>query len=705
MTDINFEELDPADRIKPINKPPAVEVLREIIKLKSNGETRIQQEELTKFIEDAIKDNKSILVEGPTGAGKSLSYLLPAILSEKKVIVSTATKQLSEQLHDKEMPFIQKSLLKTRPHLTASSYALLKGRDNYYCYLKADKQAELDKKANEQSGAQLDMFAGISDRAKEASREIKLIDEWSEKTRTGDRSEAPVVSDETWRNYSSTSTECPGARICPFGDKCFAEKARAEAGEAQIVITNHAMVASDLNMGATTAESEISQNILGDRELVVFDELHELESYLSNSWSAKVTPKMLSDFMREVKKSKIIQDNVVVTTEESITAMEKALDKVENGLIEEMPLGINEALRTIQKNFMSMSEVFKNKSKNSGVVSNQTREVIASLRKRTDELTEQVTLVLDDSVKTVRWFNVPEEPKFKKRGAPKFERTVSVHAAPLLVGPKLQELLANRDMAMIGASATVRVAGSFDIPLHNLGLDKVDGHETLAVDSPFDYPKQAMIYIPDSSFPEPVGAERKEHTAAAQEKALELIKASGGRALVLTTTTYDAVEMAEFLRTNLKRTKIKILQQGDAPQKQLVQDFTDDETSVLVATMGMWHGLDVQGPSLSLVVITKIPFPPMNDPLFSARQKYAESMGRNGFMDVYVAGANVMLSQGVGRLIRHTGDKGVVALLDRRLLTKPYGKAMMKSLPDMKVFTNLTIVVNALKRLTGQADK
>ena len=628
----------------------------------------------------------------------SLAYLLPVILSEKKTIVSTATKQLSEQLNDNEMPFLQKSLLKTYPELTASSYALLKGRDNYYCYRKADIQAELDKKETSQAGFRLDMFDEISDKGKEASREMKLINEWADDTQTGDRSEGPVVSDATWRNYSSTSTECPGAQICPFGEQCFAERARAQAREAQIVITNHAMVAHDLSTSVDEG------NILGDREVVVFDELHELENYLSSAWSANITTKQLTDFMRELKKSKEIKDNILVVVEESIRTIDIQLEKVENGIIETMPLAISEALRTIQKHFLNISSVLSTKTRGN-VVSNKTKEIIASLKKRTDELSEQILLVLDNSVKTVRWFNVPEEPKFKRKGVVKTEKVITISAAPLLVGPRLQEYLKEKNMRMIGTSATVRVAGKFDIPIHNLGLDKVKEHKTIAVDSPFDFSKQGMIYIPDKSFPAPVGSERKEHSAATQEATLELVQASGGRALVLTTTTYDANEMAKYLRVKLKRKKIKVLLQGDAPQKQLVAEFAKDETSILVATMGLWHGLDIQGSSLSLVVITKVPFKPMNDPLSVARQKYAEEQGRNGFMDVYVASANVMLSQGTGRLIRHTTDRGVVAILDTRLLSKSYGKAMLKSLPNMKIFTNKTIVINALKRLTANADK
>lgn len=694
---MSFEVIDEPDNT-PDEKVSSVEVLREIVNLKANGETRIQQEELVEAIEAAINDKDHIIVEGPTGAGKSMAYLLPVLVSEKRAIISTATKQLSEQLNETEMPFIQKSLLKTHPNFAANDYALLKGRDNYYCYRKADIQADLNKKAESQSGAQLSMFDGLSERAKEASKELHLIDDWAENTRTGDRSEAPVVSDETWRNYSSTSTECPGRKICPFGEKCFAEMARDRAKEAQIVITNHALVANDLS-----SEDGV---MLGDRDLVVFDELHELESYLSSAWSATLTTKMLSDYTKELKKSKEVNDSDITVMEKAIKTLDIELEKVENGGIETLPLLIENALKTLNTKFLLIGANLNAKLQNK-VTSNQKKETLSFLSKRLTELNDAIVQLLDNDLKTVRSFKVPEEVKFQKRGTPKVERVITMKAEPLLVGPKLQGLLNERDMTMVGASATVRVTGGFEIPLHNLGLDTLNNKKSLAVTSPFDYPNQAILHIPDKEFPSPSGKERKEHSLAVKDRALELVKASGGRALVLTTTTFDAKDIAEFLRTELKKSKLpmKVLAQGDAPQKQLVADFAADETSILVATMGLWHGLDIQGPSLSLVVITKIPFKPSDDPLLSARQKYAESKGRNGFMDVYVADANVMLSQGIGRLIRHTTDKGVVAVLDNRLLFSRYGKKMMESFPNMKIFTNITIVVNALKRLTGNADK
>ena len=684
-------------------QPSAVQVLRDIVALKEKGENRPQQEEMVEFIEEAIKNNTHVLVEGPTGAGKSMSYLVPVLKSGKQAVISTATKQLSEQIVENELPFLRASLLKTNPQYVPTDFALLKGRDNYLCAKKFDDQLRLEAQARRQSKEQLDMFDEIDAKSKASgiAVEIKAATEWANLTKTGDRSEAPPVSDKVWRQFSSSSTECPGKSNCPFGKECYAEFARERARDAQIVVTNHAVVANDL-MGEGT--------MLGEREILVLDELHELDGYLSSAWGANITIKFLRDNVREFKRANEVSDNIIKGFDDAIDELEPYFLKATNGLIENTSAGFTDALKAIKKYATSTSGTLQKSLTGKGAAASK-KEIVGSLKKRADEIVEAMSLLLDNGPETVRWFTVPEAefvPKFgkKKTTEDKAVRPVTLNAAPLRVGPRLINAVNGRNMTMIGTSATIRVAGGFEIPVHNLALDTQKTHKTLAVDSPFDYPKQAMLYIPATNvFPAPVGAERKAHSEAVLQESLDLILASHGRALVLSTTQYGANMLAEFLRTKLMKKNIKILLQGEAPQAQLVEEFRQDEHSVLVATMGLWHGLDIQGPSCSLVIIDKIPFKPMDDPLSVARQKYAETSGRNGFMDVYVADANIMLAQGVGRLIRHTEDKGVVAILDTRLISKPYGRSMLKSLPPMKLFNKKDVVLGALKRLTGGDSK
>jgi ATP-dependent DNA helicase DinG len=252
---------------------------------------------------------------------------------------------------------------------------------------------------------------------------------------------------------------------------------------------------------------------------------------------------------------------------------------------------------------------------------------------------------------------------------------------------------------MIGLSATVTVMGRTDIPVHNLGLDEKP-HKVVVLDTPFDYKKQAMLYIPDpSSFPLPVGATRKEHEAAMKADSAELIKAAGGRSLILSTTADGVKAYAEYYRQKLP--KIDFLAQGDAPNSQLVDTFKREELSCLLGTMGFWHGLDAPGKTLSLNIIDKIPFPTPDDPLLTARKNYADKLGRNGFMEIYVTIADWMLRQGFGRAIRSKSDRAVIAIYDTRLISKNYGRAILQNFHGVGLYHNHEKVVAAIKRLVN----
>lgn len=663
-----------------------VELLSEIIALKAGGEVRTQQAQAVEAIGAAIVGDENLLVEAPTGAGKTLSYMIPVLFYQSKTVISTATKQLSEQIVNVDIPFLHNSLKQIAPGKKFSS-ALLKGRDNYYCKAKAAEQAKLSEDANSLFGVMdVENSTGansVTVKGKQMAEEMRSLEIWADKTKTGDRSEAPAVSDQVWRQYSSTTTECPGRQVCPFGEECFAEYAREKARKADVVVTNHAVVAHDL----------ISEenSLLGERDVFVFDELHELDNYLSSAWGTKLSASMLRDAHKVFKTLPDLKDEDVAEIEKMGKKFNGVLKGTPEGLLESTPHLLGELLTRIYgasaKIATKAQKISKDNEEREG-----TRKVAAVVTKRATELMESAQLLLDDGPSTVRWLTETEEAK-------------TLYGAPLRVGPQLQQALQSRNAIMVGTSATIRVSGGFEIPVHNLDLDTSSvEYKTVALDSPFDYSKQAMMYIPDAnSFPAPIGADRKEHTEAVKKEAGDLIEALDGRTLALYTTSFAARDNAEYLRKRFP--KMNILLQGDAPASQLIEEFKRDEKSVLVATMGMWHGLDVVGPALSLVILDKIPFKPMNDPLSLARQRWAEETGRNGFMDVYVADANVMLSQGVGRLIRSKADKGVVAIFDTRLVSKPYGRSMLKSLPAIKIFQKKTIIIEALKRLRAGLEK
>jgi ATP-dependent DNA helicase DinG len=662
-----------------------VELLTEIIKLKSGGETRKQQVTAVEEIGKTIADQTNLLIEAPTGSGKTISYLIPVIFHGSKAVISTATKQLSEQITEIDIPFLQNAIKKVAPEKKFSA-ALLKGRDNYYCLAKADEQAKLGKQAD--ALFEIEDFGGgskskTSAKAKEMGAEMKRLEIWADSTKTGDRSEAPAVSDPVWRQYSSSTSECPGKQVCPFGEACFAEYARDKARKADVVITNHAVVAHDLQAEEST--------MLGERDLFIFDELHELDSYLSSAWGTRLTAKMIKDAHKVFKTLPDLKEEYLSEIETLGKKFNGVCETIDEGVIEGTPplLGTlaSRLYAVSSKIIMQAQKIAKDESEREG-----SRKVASVVVRKATEIMDSSQLILDDSPNTVRWVTENDEEK-------------AINAAPLRVGPQLQQALESRDAHMVGTSATIRVNGDFAIPVHNLDLKSTSTeYSTIALDSPFDYRKQAIMYIPhQNNFPAPIGADRKEHTEAVKKEVADLVEASDGRALCLYTTSFAARENGEYLRK--KFPKMNILIQGEAPAPQLIDAFKKDERSILVATMGMWHGLDIQGPACSLVIMDKIPFKPMKDPLSVARQKWAEENGRNGFMDVYVAEANVMLAQGAGRLVRSMSDKGVVAILDTRLSSKPYGRSMLKSLPPMVVFQDKAKVISALKRLADTLNK
>lgn len=665
------------------------ELLKKIIELKPGGQVRDQQQIAVEKIDKALKEKLNLLLEAPTGSGKTLSYMIPLIKNGCKAVVSTATKSLSEQVILEDVPFLAKTIKEVAPAYEFKA-ALLKGRENYFCKAKEAEQSRFSEEADalfstfDMDNTKQD--SPTSAKGKKIASESKKLLKWADTTRSGDRSEAPAVNDETWAMYSSTTAECPGRAVCSFASECFAERARAKAKEADIVVTNHAVVANDLRL-----EEPL---LLGDREVYVFDELHELDRYLTNTWGSTMASKGLKDNLKAFSTVSGVSEETLKEYESLCKKFKSLTELFEVGLIEGSHQTLEQYMSKLYKVATKIQTAGQEQA-NEKDSSEAKKKLGSTVAKRAGGIADNALMLMNDSDEIVRW--VSETKDFKSKEEP----VRTLHAAPLRVGPTLQNALAGRDAIMIGTSATIRVGGDFEIPVHNLDLKQADAEfETHALTSPFNYPKQAMTYIPAAdSFPAPTWETRQEHAAAVREHAAAFIKAMGGRALMLHTTRFEVEQMGTHLKKELKGTGINVLVQYEAPNQQLVDDFKSDETSVLVATMGMWHGLDVQGPSLSLVMMDKIPFTPMKEPLSLARQNWANNNGRNGFNDVYVADANVMLAQGAGRLVRSVSDKGIIAIFDTRLLTKGYGKTMMKTLPDTKVFTNRDIVLKAAERL------
>lgn len=689
----------------------AIAFLRAMVERRPGGEHRPQQEAAVRAIENAIAKGEHLIVEAGTGTGKSFAAAIPAILSGERVVYSTATKQLSEQITNQDIPVLKEALqIQMGKNV---SYALLKGRENYACKLKLDSLQSAEKNDPNKGAQTQSLFAEeeveiieeekpTSKRnAKKMASDYKKIYAWVGKTRTGDISEAPAVADDVWKGISSTNTECVGRSACPFGEVCFAERARDEARAAQVVVTNHAITALDLE----NPES----SLMGERDVFIFDEIHELDSYLSSAWGTTISEKMIADALILSRKFKpaLASQKSYETTMLSLT---ESLDKF-SGEIEDVDHGLFAENELPKKLEVVLTDILAGVERILIIVSTSVDDPIKNqMLKSFSNLQDALSLFLVESQENVRWAKndaMNESNSFfnKKNNNP---APPSLHCAPLRIGPRLMTALQTKQATMIGTSATIKVSGKFDSAIHELSLNEdlmggtVPHRPFSAVDvgTPFNYAKQAMVFVPNKdSFPSAEYKSRTEHSESVEDYALKMITALGGRALVLLTTTRRIEEVGEHLATYLPK-GIKVLKQGDAPAPQLIEEFVNDETSVLVATMGMWHGLNAVGPTCSLVIMDKIPFPTIGDPLATARQNYADQQGRNGFMDVYVANANIKLSQGFGRLIRSMSDKGVVAILDTRLHTKPYGRSMLKSLPaGVSLFTELETVLGALKRL------
>lgn len=672
---------------------PAISLLRGLVESKPGGEHRPQQERMAVLVEEAITKGEHLLVQAGTGTGKTLGYAVAAVASGKRTVISTATKQLSEQIIEKDLPVLSKAVAKETGR--GLSYTLLKGRDNYLCLKKLNDNSTISD-PNEQpdlsslleddgtSGPLFTVSKGPN--KKELASEFAEMYDWADRTHTGDRSEAPAVSDKAWQGFSTSNSDCPGKSICPFGAECFAEIARNKARESQIVVTNHAVVGADRNQGS----------LLGDRDVLIADELHELDSYLSSAWGTDLTPKKILDVANAIRKAnrgnareedlKDIEKLAAIVDTFTEYCMTEEAESFDDGLPDDLKFMLDQTSKIVRRFLVNVDP--EDPSAAVKVAINKSQEILDGL-----------DMVLVDSEEIVKW---SERPWTRPGATP---ANLTIKAAPLRIGPMLMETLEEAEMTFIGTSATITVAGAFDIPARNLALTEPvgpartepRGFMTADTGTPFDYPKQGIMYIPDPNrFPEPVGKDRLEHAEAVKAESLRLLEASNGRGLVLSATTKGSLELGEFLRKELD---VRVLIQGDAPSPALVEEFKNDINSVLVATRGMWHGLDAPGETLVLDIMDKIPFPRMDDPLMKARQKDIEARGGNGFMEAYVADANTMLAQGAGRLIRHTTDRGVVAILDTRLITKRYGGLMLRSLPPMYQTNNLDVVLKSLSNL------
>jgi ATP-dependent DNA helicase DinG len=622
----------------------------------------------------SIRSGEHLLVQAGTGTGKSLAYLVPAVLhadgTDGPVVVATATLALQAQLVDRDLPLLAKAV---EPALGRTpKWATLKGRANYACLHRVRDGVP------DEDGA----LVSLADAAPgPLGAEVLRAREWAEEQSatggTGDRDRLePGVSDRAWAQVSVTARECLGAPRCPYGTECFAERARARAADADIVVTNHALLAIDALEGVP---------VLPQHEVVVVDEAHELASRVTGVATAELWPGVVERAGKRARS--YVDDGDAAELADSAEALRRALTEAPEGRLDP-PLpaaltaavtGTRDAARAVLSGFKAAAKSDREPAAEAG------RRAAAAL---CDELFATAERVAAGSEHDVVWV------EDRERGG----RVLKV--APLSVAGLLRDRLFT-ESTVVATSATLELGGSFDPVARSFGLHGADAPvwQGLNVGSPFDYGKQAILYVASRLPPPGRDGLRPE----AVDTLAELIAAAGGRTLGLFSSRRAASEAAAAVRERLPG--IPVLCQGDDVVPTLVRRFTADERTCLFGTLSLWQGLDVPGGACQLVVIEKLPFPRPDDPLMSARQRAVERAGGNGFITVAATQAALLLAQGAGRLVRRGTDRGVVAVLDPRLVRARYGGYLRASLPPMWFTTDHDVVKGALRRLAGAAGR
>jgi ATP-dependent DNA helicase DinG len=656
------------------------------------GSERSGQVEMAEAVAHAFDAGEHLAVQAGTGTGKSLAYLVPAIAravaTDEPVVVSTATIALQRQLVDRDLPALAESLADALPR--RPEFALLKGRGNYLCLNKIHNgsAAEPDDRPQEE------LFDAAATTA--LGRDVQRLTAWSSTTETGDRDElTPGVPDQSWKQVSVSARECIGAARCPFGTDCFAEKARDTAGHADVVVTNHALLAIDAISDAA---------VLPEHRLLVVDEAHELVDRVTGVATAELSAATLSVANRRV--ARLVESELAQRLEAATATFSSAIHDATPGRIdrldEEMATYLT-ALRDAASRARSAIDMSPSDPKAASAraeavtaltdISDTASRIVASFVPDIPDRDDVVWLDHEDAAHARSTKDAAHARSTKDRGG---NIRAVMRVAPLSVAGLLRGRLFERSTSVL-TSATLTVGGTFDAMAAAWGLTGGDDAKPewrgIDVGSPFEHAKSGILYVA-AHLPPP----GRDGTGSAEQldEIEALINAAGGRTLGLFSSMRAARAAAEIM---CERLSTPVLCQGDDTTSALVQQFADDPSTSLFGTLSLWQGVDVPGPSLSLVLIDRIPFPRPDDPLLSARQRAVAARGGNGFMAVAANHAALLLAQGAGRLLRRSEDRGVVAVLDSRMATARYGGYLRASLPPFWATTDPVRVRQALERL------
>jgi ATP-dependent DNA helicase DinG len=626
-------------------------------------EFRRGQLQMAEAVEQAITERRHLLAEAGTGTGKTLAYLLPAIRSGKRVIVSTGTKNLQEQLFGKDIPFLEQVLFPNQEGKLRVCY--MKGRNNYLC---RQKLYDLKNQPILRELAEIDQYRAIA--------------EWEEQTQTGDRAEISGLPESSalWHKIDARSDACTGQKCRQF-DRCFITEMRRRALESDLIIVNHHLFFADLSI-KRAAGSAPDAGVLPEAGIVIFDEAHELEDIAGSYFGVSVSNLRFDELARDIETT-LRQRQTLLATIVSACANLRERSQFFFGLI---PAGEGRFAFSNRREFLE-----ENGDEYISIMNALTRvigelegirekpEEVFQFTRRAEELRVQLSFILESKDRnTVFWI---ERRGGLGRGS-SGTRIVSLQATPIDVSQLLrQTLFENFDTAVL-TSATLAVSGGFEYIQRRLGLDH---SRALIVPSHFDYSRQALLYVPPD-LPDPRSDQFASRAAKAMRRVLEITR---GRAFCLFTSYSQMQDIYERLLGELE---YPMLIQGSAPRNALLEEFRTTPNAVLFATSSFWQGVDVQGEQLSCVIIDRLPFAVPNDPVVAARIAAIAQEGGNAFMEYQVPGAVIALKQGFGRLIRSLQDRGLLVLLDNRIHRQRYGRVFLESLPNYGVVNGLADV-------------
>ena len=639
------------------------------------GAPREGQIEMAEAVANALTDRHHLMVQAGTGTGKSLAYLIPGIVHGRKVLVATATIALQRQLVDRDLPAVVPALEKLLGREV--TYAIYKGVGNYVC---------LQKMNSDDVDPDGELVMEVSSLEKDAKR----LSAWAKSAgASGDRDDAPEVDRRVWAANSVSGRECVGADVCAFGSQCFAANAKAKAQTADVVVTNHTLLAIEI---------VDSHPILPDRDCIILDEAHEFMDRATQAVTDELTSGRVlraAAMARKFMPGKLADafhkagndfHEAMVDYGDSIRG-----DFTSQGRLEEIPQSLEAPIRRVRESAQAITQFL---SADDEIIDTDAMAERARVKGAVNEISTTAATILKLGNGLVLWY----EPTFS-----------TLYLAPLSVSDVLRENMLTQT-PVIATSATLTVGNSFNSLAKSIGFlvgddvdtDLAEGEvdpanvQMLDVGSPFDFANQGVLYMP-KHLPEPG---RDGPSIEVLTELGELIDAAGGRTLALF-SSWRGVEAADaHLRKVLAELPIKIITQkrGDAVGP-LVERFAKDETSILLGTMSLWQGVDVPGNSCILVAIDRIPFPRPDEPVMSARASQADAAGGSGFMQVSLPRAALLLAQGTGRLIRSVDDRGVVAILDSRIVTKRYGNVLLNSMPPLWRTSDKAVVRDSLKRL------